>query len=207
MDLSVDPAERSVAPWRQPLVSDIFFDKGLCGRSFGKGLLRFHDSRSGEIGQEFVDHVFQPRGLPAQVFAFDWLARQFAVTDRLRFDGKVDPTRTARTIVVLDPFDMSITPWTDVDKFEHALNVPMAQEFLNQPLFDAWRASVNVDRLTLDRCAGATVPKFYGGIREPANLTNDDVDVYLTFTSQLWDYFRSAPPGSPPPRLSLPEGR
>lgn len=205
MEYSFDPPERFADPWIPVLVGDRFASQQLCGRSFNRGLLRFHDSRSGPIGQELVEKAFRPRhGLQAHVFAYDWLARQFAVTSSLTSDGAVDRAGASRTVVVLDPFDMSITPWVDADQFEKALGVPLAQEQLHPTLFESWRLDAGVDRLTLDHCAGATVPAFYGGKRELSNLRHDDIDVFLTFTLQLWAYWRSRPPGSPPPRLRLP---
>jgi hypothetical protein len=141
------------------------------------------------------------------VFAYDWLARQFAVTNSLSPDGDADPTGASRTVVVLDPFDMSITPWVDIEQFEKALNVPLAQQFLNSSLFDAWLLVTNIDHLALDYCAGANVPAYYGGKRELGNLSPDPIDVYLSFSLQLWDRVQNSPPGSPPPRLSMPEGQ
>lgn len=206
MDYSFDPPERSADPWLPPLLGDVFAAKQLCGRSLNGGLFRFHDSRSGPVGQDLVEQAFRPRGLQADVFAYDWLARQFAVTSSLSQDGQVDPAGASRTVVVLDPFDMSITPWVDVQQFEQALSVPMAQEFLNNSLFQAWLPTVGIDHLALDYCAGASVPAFYGGKRELQNLSLDPIDVYLSFSLQLWTRAQNSAPGSAPPRLSMPEG-
>lgn len=206
MKYSIDPAERSVDSWLLPLVGDRFARQELCGRSLNSGLLRFHDSRSGPIGQQLVQESFRPRGLRADVFAYDWLARQFAVTDSFTPDGRADQTRASRTVVVLDPFDMTTTPWVHVSEFEQALAVPLAQEQLEYSLFKSWLLGVGIERLALDRCAGATVPGFYGGKRDLDNLRHDDIDVFLSFTLQLWAHYRNSPPGSPPPRLKLHEG-
>lgn len=201
MEFSFDPPTRPTAEWRPGLVGGTFSDRGLCGRSMNRGLLRFHDAASAPAAQATVDAMFGARGLDSEVFAFDWLARQFAVVTRLTVEGMPDSTRMLRTVVLLDPFDGSVTPWVDVQSFEQALNVPLAQDFLLPELFGEWMNAVGITKLGFDSCAGASVPGFYGGKREIGNLTLDSVEVYLSFAQQLWEYGQKNGPGSPPPRL------
>ncbi|OHU01573.1 hypothetical protein [Mycobacterium syngnathidarum] len=207
MEFSFDPPERQGAKWRPGLVGGVFADRGMCGRSMNRGLLRFHDTASAPAAQATVDAMFRTRGLDADVFAFDWLARQFAVTSRLTVEGTPDHTQTLRTVVVLDPFDGSITPWVDVQSFEGALSVPFAQDFLLPGLFGEWMNAVSIDQLGFDSCAGASVPGFYGGKREIGNLTLDSVEVYLAFAQQLWEHGQKNGPGSPPPHLATAKGQ
>lgn len=199
MEFSFDPSTRSGAVWRPGLVGGMFADRGLCGRSMNHGLLRFHDAASAPPAQATVDAMFRTRGLDAEVFAFDWLARQFAVASRMTPDGMPDRSQTSRTAVVLDPFDGSVTPWVDVHSFEQALNVPLAQDFLLPDLFHEWMSAAGISKLEFDACAGANVPAFYG---ELGNLTVDSAEVYLSFTQQLWEYGQKNGPGSPPPHLA-----
>ncbi|BBX83731.1 hypothetical protein [Mycolicibacterium aubagnense] len=201
MEYSFDPPVRSSDDWRPNLIGGYFADQGWCGRSLNGGLLRFHDAMSAQIGQELVDAMFRTRGIVTEVFAFDWLARQYAVTSRLTPEGMPDRTESARTVVVLDAFDGSVTPWVDVHRFEQALGTTMAQDFLLPNLFQEWLAKVAIDRLEFDWCAGANVPAFYGGKRELSNLNHDSIEVYLYFTRQLWDYGNEHGPGSPPPHV------
>lgn len=207
MEFAFDPPTREGAVWQPRLVGDMFAVRGMCGRSMNRGLLRFHDAASAPAAQETVNAMFRTRGLDAEVFAFDWLARQFAVASRMTPEGMPDLTQTARTVVVLDPFDGSVTPWVDAHSFEHALNVPLAQDFLLPDLFGEWMNAVSVDHLQFNSCAGSTVPGFYGGKREIGNLTLDDVEVYLSFTQQLWEHGTKNGKGSPPPYLVATEGR
>lgn len=207
MEFAFDPPTRPTAEWRPSLVGGVFADRGLCGRSMNRGLLRFHDAGSARAAQSTVDAMFGTRGLTAEVFAFDWLARQFAVTTQLTVEGTPDSSQTLRTVAVLDPFDGSITPWVDVQSFEGALSVPLAQDFLDPDLFALWMNSAGIDRLDFDSCAGATVPGFYGGKREVSNLTLNSVEVYLSFAQQLWEHGQKNGPGSPPPRLVTTEGQ
>lgn len=201
MEFSFDPPTRPAAEWRPGLVGGVFADRGLCGRSMNRGLLRFHDAASAPAAQATVNAMFGTRGLTAEVFAFDWLARQFAVTTQLTVEGTPDSSQTLRTVVVLDPFDGSITPWVDVQSFEGALSVPLAQDFLQPDLFAQWMRAAGVDYLAFDWCAGAKVPGFYGGKREIGNLSLDSVEVYLSFAQQLWEHGQKSGPGSPPPHL------
>jgi len=207
MEFTFDPPTRHNAEWRPELVDDTFAKLALCGRSMNHGLLRFHDAASAPAAQVTVDAMFRTRGLDAEVFAFDWLARQFAVTSQLTIEGTADRSQTSRTVVVLDPFDGSVTPWVDVRSFEQALSVPLAQDFLLPEMFDRWMAAVGISALQFDACAGASVPGFYGGKREIANLTLDSVEVYLSFAQQLWEYGQKNGPGSPPPHLAAAKGK
>ena len=207
MEFSFDPPTRSAAEWRPGLVGGAFADRGMCGRSMNRGLLRFHDAASAPAAQAAVDATFRTRGLDAEVFAFDWLARQFAVTTRLSVDGAPDTTQTLRTVVVLDPFDGSVTPWVDVQSFEGALSVALAQDFLQPDLFEQWMNAVGISALEFEACAGASVPGFYGGKRDISNLSLDSVEVYLAFAQQLWAHGQKNGPGSPPPHLTMAKGQ
>jgi hypothetical protein len=207
MEFSFDPPARPGAEWRPGLVGGVFADRGLCGRSMNRGLLRFHDAASASAAQAAVDAMFRTRGLDAQVFAFDWLARQFAVTTRLTVEGMPDRSQALRTVVVLDPFDGSVTPWVAVQSFEGALGVPLVQDSLLPGLFGEWMSAVGINQLGFDSCAGASVPGFYGGKRHIFNLTLDSVAVYLSFAQQLWEHGQKNGPGSPPPYLVTAKGQ
>ena len=201
MEYSFDAATRSSGEWRPSLVGGFFADQGWCGRSLNRGLLRFHDDESAPVGQGLVDGMFRTRGLVADVFGFDWLARQYAVTSRLTPEGMPDRSESARTVVVLDAFDGSVTPWVDLALFEQALGTTMVQEFLAPELFESWLTQVGIESLGFDWCAGANVPAFYGGKREISNLNHDLIEVYLHFARQLWDYGNAHGAGSPPPQF------
>jgi hypothetical protein len=191
------------ARWDPPSVGSSFADSGLCGASANAGILRFHDDASGPVGQSFINSTFATDGLLAEVFAYDWLARQFAVSSNLSPEGNWSSAQ--RTVVVLSPFDMSVTPWIDVDRFLEALEFDMAIEFLEPDLFEGWLRKEALGALPLDRCAGATVPGFYKGSLALSNLVNNDLDVYLTFIAELWNKTKNSPAGSPPPKLRYPE--
>lgn len=186
--------------WEPPNVGAFFADKGLCGVSANRGLLRFHDAGSGPIAQSFLDATFGPAG----TFAFDWMARQFAVT--MQPVGGSDSAGTP-LVVVIDPSDMTVTPWVPVTEFEQALALPLAQEFLQEDLFTEWLRVNTLPRLGFDRCAGATVPAFYGGTTALSNLDHNDIDVYLAFVQQLWSRAQHQSAGTPAPHIPSNRGR
>lgn len=197
-------ARLSSGLWQPRLVGSFFADRGLCGVSGNDGLLRFHDNQSGPIAQEFVDTAFASRGVNADVFAFDWRARQFAISDSFDVDGNYIGSGGTGMIVSLDPFDMVTEPWgLTIDKFEQALTMPLVQDSLAPDLFGAWREAQGIGPLSLDDCAGVDVPGFYGAKLEVSNLRLNPVIVYLGFTAQLWAHAQTQKPGDPAPRLNL----
>ncbi|MGV9713112.1 hypothetical protein ACWDTI_20875 [Gordonia sp. NPDC003424] len=196
MEWTFERLSRSV--WQPGLVGSFLADRGLCGVSGNSGLLRFHDAQSGPIAQQFVDSAFGGRGVRADVFAFDWRARQFAISTCFDLEGNYTGGGQPRTIVTLDPFDMVTEPWgLTIDKFESALTLDAVQSQLNPDLFSQWRADQDVAPLGLTMCAGATVPGFYGGKLEVDNLELNNTDVFLTFIAQLWARANEQQPASP----------
>ena len=194
----------SNAPWQPPLVGSFFADRGLCGVSGNLGLLRFHDTESGPIAQQFVDSAFGGRGVRADVFAFDWRARQFAVSSCFDLEGNYTGGGQPPTIVALDPFDMVTEPWgLTVDQFEAALSLNAVEEQLKPALFEKWRSAQEVKPLTLTMCAGATVPGFYGGQIDVGNLELNTVAVYLAFIGELWARAKDEDSGTPATELNL----
>ncbi|MEO9327033.1 hypothetical protein [Gordonia aurantiaca] len=174
----------STGRWAPPLSAGFFADRGLCGVSGNDGLLRFHDDVSGPAAQEFVDVTFGVRGVRAEVFAFDWRARQFALTTAFAADGAA---AGGPTIVTLDPFDMIAEPWgLPADAFEHAVGLEVVEKQLRPDLFEAWRRAQDVPPLSLASCAGVSMPGFFGGHLDVENLELNLTEVYLSFVAQLW---------------------
>lgn len=191
------------AKWAPQLVGSLFADAGFCGASADSGILRFYDAISGPMGQQFLDDTFVQDGVKAKVFAYDWLARQFAVSSNISETGQ--RSAQEQTVVVFSPFDMSITPLVQVDQFMNALGLDMMADFLNVDLFTSWKRKHGISSLDLDRCAGTTVPSYCQGSLQLTNLTYDDLDVYLTFSSQLWNQVKDLPDGSRLPTLRITE--
>lgn len=190
--------------WQPGLVGSYFADRGLTGVSGNSGLLRFHDDQSGPTAQRFIDSAFGVNGVRADVFAFDWRARQFAVSTCFDAEGNYTGGGRPGTIVTLDPFDMVTEPWgLTIDKFETALSLSTVQEQLHPELFGTWRRYRGIDSLPLAACAGVDVPGFYGGHLAIDNLAFNNTDVYLTFIDQLWSRAAAQQAGAPPPELNL----
>ena len=207
MEFSFDPQTRLGAEWCPGLVGDVFADRRLCGRSVNHGLLRFHDAASAPPAQDAVDGMFRTRGLGRRCVRVRLAGSAicgYKPADcgrSTRPDGHVADGGGPRPLRRLDH------AWVDVESFERALSVPLAQDFLQPDLFARWMDSAGITQLDFDSCAGATVPGFYGGKREISNLTHDSVEVYLSFTRQLWEHGQRSGPGSPPPHLATVEGQ
>jgi hypothetical protein len=167
------------------------------------GVIRWHDAESGLIAQRFVDETFAQVGVAADVFAFDWRARQFAVTRHMDEDGAITRDPQEPVVVALDPFDMTATAWVPLPLFERVLGTDLAESALDPGLFDRWRRANGLTDLPLTTCAGTTVPAFYGATLTVENMTVDTLEVYLSFTAQLWAHAREEPPGGPAPILRV----
>ncbi|MGC5257804.1 hypothetical protein ACPXCG_15750 [Gordonia sp. DT218] len=195
----------STGLWQPELVGSYFADKGLCGVSGNAGLLRFHDAQSGPIAQQFVDHTFGSLGVHAEVFAFDWRAKQFALSTSFDTDGsRVGHGEAAAMIVALDPFDIVTEPWgLTIGAFESVISLEVVQQQLKPELFEEWRRVQQIEPLSLTNCAGSIVPGFYGGELAASNLELNNNEVYFAFVQQLWDRASRQQPGAPAPSLDL----
>lgn len=190
--------------WQPPTIGRSYFSANdLSGRSTAQGLFRFHDRASGEIAQEFVDGIWPELGIRAEVFAFDWRCRQFAVTNDLDPNYERTAGNGPTSVVILDPFDMGDYPLGLLSTFDQVLDNDAFPEILGQPLFEEWRQANEVESLELERCAGPTVPGFYGGSLGTDNLSYDFTEIYYSFVSQLWHATKNQPPGAPAPTLRL----
>jgi hypothetical protein len=189
--LSIDPDLTGTgAPWTPPLVGSQYAQIGACGRSFGRGLFRFHDGTSGPVAQDLVHEAFPDLAGHADVLAFDWLGRQFAVTDAAGATGG-EPEA-----VILDPAAMSREGIVASDQFLRAFQSPVMLEALHADLFERWRASVGCTGLDFDRCVGLKVPLFLSGTLTLDNLEESDLSVYWSICTQLWQQAKDLPAGT-----------
>jgi hypothetical protein len=190
--LSVDPDLTGTgSPWAPPRVGSEYVRIKACGRSFGRGLFRFHDGVSGPLAQQLVHDAYPELAGLADVFAFDWLGRQFAVADAtLSSEGGAE-------VVILDPADMSREPIIEPANFLRAFQSPVMLEALERDLFERWRAHSGSAGLDFDRCVGLTQPLFLGGDLALDNLAESDIQVYWSIATQLWVQTKDLPPGTP----------
>jgi len=189
--LSIDPDLTGTGePWSPPRVGSEYVRIGACGRSFGRGLLRFHDAASGPVAQDLVHEAFPHLAGHVDVLAFDWLGRQFAVTDATA------STVGEPEVVVLDPASMSGEGMVAPDQFLRALQSPVMLEVLHADLFERWRAATGYTGLDFDRCVGLKVPLFLSGTLTLDNLQESDLSVYWSISTQLWKQTRDLPEGT-----------
>lgn len=178
MGLAIDPDITGTGEsWTPPLVGDDYARIQACGKSFARGIFKFHDSVSGPKATEFLNDAFD-FGDKVEPFAFDWLGRQYCVIDASM--GKSGEPEVA----LIDPFDMSLEPLVQKGEFLGFLSSPVMLELVEQPLFEQWLTSAKINSVVFDQCAGAIKPAFLGGERTIDNLKLSDVEVYWAVMTQ-----------------------
>lgn len=182
MGLSIDPDIAGAGGnWIAPPIGDAFAAIGACGKSFGRGIFKFHDTESGHASTAAVSAVFPHLAGAVGAFAVDWLGVQYCVIAATH-----TPSGHAE-VVALDPFDLSTTPIVEHGEFLGFLSSPMMLEQVQATLFDAWLAASGNDHVGWDRCAGVLQPAFLGGERTVATLEEQDLAVYWEITRQTAD--------------------
>lgn len=198
MGLSIDQDIAGTGgEWTPPLVQDAFSRIGACGKSFGRGIFKFHDSVSGPAAADLLPEAFPRLAGGCDPFAFDWLGRQYAV---------IAPTMTpsgAAEVVVLDAFDMTVTPVVQHGEFLGFLSSPLMLELVDAQLFAEWLAASGRSEVGFDRCASAIHPGFLGGVREVQNLEDADIEVYWSVMIRAFKAAGALQPGERLARFEL----
>ncbi|MGW4645673.1 T6SS immunity protein Tdi1 domain-containing protein [Kitasatospora sp. NPDC004289] len=145
------------------------------GLSFGNGIVRIHSEESARRSHASVLEMFPQFRGRFEVFAEDWLGRQFAVR-----------TDVEDQLVLFEPgsgeayeIDAGVVSFVDVDLVEDP------ETFLAVGLFREWRAANPEVRLLPGQCVGFKVPFFLGGGESVENLEVIDADVYWSLHAQL----------------------
>lgn len=162
----------SADPWTPPPLGDSFSRIGACGKSFGRGIFKFHDEPAGSTGTAAIREAFPGQGDAAVAFAVDWLGVQYAVVAGTHTSTGMDE------VVAFDPFDMSIVPIVQHGEFLGFLSSPLMLEQVRVDLFADWQTASGSTSVGWNRCASAVQPAFLGGRREISNLEESDVAVY-----------------------------
>jgi hypothetical protein len=198
MGLTVDSdLSGSGRPWAPPLVGSEFARIGACGRSFGRGVFRFHDAESGPIAKGFISAAFPDLMAHVDPLAFDWLGRQFVVSDETSSEvGEPE-------VMLLNVASMTREGMVAPGEFMQALQTPLMLEVLHTDLFDQWRSETGSAGLDFDRCAGLKVPAFLSGTTTLDNLEESDIEVYWSLCSQLWKKVKGLPEGSRVQRVGI----
>lgn len=177
MGLSIDPDIVGTAGnWTPPPIGDAFARAGACGKSFGRGVFKFHDMESGHASTVTVSAVFPQLAGATAAFAVDWLGVQYCVVAATHTQSGQDE------VVALDPFDLSVIPLVQHGEFLGFLSSPVMVEQVQASLFAEWLAASGNDHVGWGRCAGVLQPAFLGGERTVATLEEQDLEVYWEIT-------------------------
>lgn len=156
------------------------FAREFAGASFGSGLYRVHDDRSGPLALALIADAFPEFARRVCPFGYDWLGRQFAV-DSARIAGGQPQ------VLLLEPgtaealeIPVSFSAFHDDELIEHA-DAALAHDF-----FEDWTAShATALPLRRDQCVGYRIPLFFGGRDTVENLEVGDLEVYWSIFGQL----------------------
>lgn len=152
----------------------------FAGASFGGGLYRIHDDRTGPESLRLITAAFPELAQRVCPFGYDWLGRQFAVDS-----GRVEAGQSQ--VLLLEPgtgealeIPASFLSFHDAELVDHA-DAALATEF-----FRSWSASAPAALpLRRDQCVGYQIPLFVGGKDTVDNLEVSDLVVYWTTLGQV----------------------
>ncbi|MFB2597471.1 T6SS immunity protein Tdi1 domain-containing protein [Herbiconiux sp. P17] len=190
LDADVDHGGPAYAPRH---FTDEFAKAGYSGRSFNKGLLRFHDAHS---GPEFLEHIrvaFPSIADPhASAIAFDWMGRQIVCARTKKRFGWTD----AR-LLLADVDFAQLDELGDPDSLSRVLSNGQYRHALAEPQFESWREATGTAALAFDECVEYTIPPFIGGAQTQENMAVMNTSVHWGIVSQLVAKTRGLAPGTP----------
>ena len=149
------------------------------GCTFENGLYRVHTEASAEAATDMVGVAFPEFRGRVTCFGFDWLGRQFALTQNSAQLGNVEvhmfEPGTGQALEIPVPFT----------RFHDGELVEYTEEALALGFFTDWMSTSGKTVIEFDQCLGYRVPLFLGGRDDVSNLEMSDIDVYWTIMGQL----------------------
>ena len=170
-----------------PITLDLLIS--LQGKSFNKGLYRFHNFEDVPKLTEEARNMFQDFSKRIICFASDWLGRQFALDSKRIAKGE-------KLILMLEPGTGQVLeiPVNFVNFHEDELinytNEALASDFHDQWLKEGGLIPEN------NECIGYKVPLFLGGDDEISNLERIDMQLYWSLCAQLFKQTINLPNGT-----------
>lgn len=150
------------------------------GRSFGRGIYRFHTAVTAPVMLGKINEYFPEFGGRLRPSSYDWIGRQFCI-DRTRTRG------TEPLVLLVEPGSgEALRVPTMFAEFHESELVNYADDALAADFYANWRESARgADLIDPDRCVGYRVPLFLGGADEVSNLELTDIEVYWELCGQL----------------------
>ncbi|MFC6153156.1 T6SS immunity protein Tdi1 domain-containing protein [Nocardioides yefusunii] len=162
------------------------FAHEFAGCSFRGGVYRFHDARSGPVGQRVAEQMFPEFNGRFTVFAHSWTGRQFAV-DLARV------VEEEPQLLLLDPADgqayevpVSFAGFHD-DELVHNHQAALMSDWHREWLGTGFGSRT----LSPEECVGHRIPLYLGGEDEISNLEITDFELHWSFSAQLRTLFHS----------------
>lgn len=180
--------ESNSSPYAPEAVGPLIVENRLPGCTFNNGLLRFHNEESGAVAQQCLFQCFGESAVELTPFAFDWLGRHYC---RVQIDGQDMAVRTDSAFQeasVITDFDKTVIYFLEVDEAPDLLDIGLMERIFER---------LGVSGLKFTECIGFKIPPFLGGTEEISNFELNNIDVYWTFNTSVYDSVKHLPPGTP----------
>ncbi len=143
------------------------FLKKYSGYTFNRGIYRIHDVNDIPKWTGIVENAFPEYKGSIQVFAYDWLGRQFAIK------------KQTGTILLFEPGTGEVLNIpADFVEFHDVEIAEYSEDSLASGFFDEWINSEAGCDIPHNKCVGYKVPLFLNGEDNLDNLELSDMEVY-----------------------------
>lgn len=158
------------------------------GTVFDKGFFRIYTVTQGEVIGKLIDGVFPKYEGRVEVFAGDWMGRQW-VTDTVDRTERGEPA-----ICLVHPQDGVLeVPGGLTELFDQIAD--LSEELFMPAVYSQWKAEGH-EPLKWNECLSLKVPEIFGGRYVAENLEVCDLDVDWSVTSQISDQLADVPEGT-----------
>lgn len=156
------------------------------GATFDEGLFRIHNIGSFYYWTRLVFEYFKKYKGKSYVFGFDWMGRQFALTEKTN----------SSVILMLDPATAEVFELeASMEEFFNIDLVEGKEDLLEEKKFLTFK-NKTIDSLRFNHCIGFVKPLFLGGKDEVANLEDSDMELYWELNYQIYRKSKKLPPGT-----------
>lgn len=174
--------------WATEIIGTTLADKGWCGASLNRGLLRVHNAETGAEATLQLHEAFGEGSTDVVVFATDWQGIHYAagVLD----DGAVvvvaGDIASARLEVIAPLEEFLVFVTTD----------RKAEEFFERDAFKRFCTKNRLLGLQFDECVSYKTPPMLGGENIPENRELTDMEVHWGLFGQIFHQVKDKQDGT-----------
>ncbi|HEY9046408.1 MAG TPA: hypothetical protein VIN08_10955 [Ohtaekwangia sp.] len=157
------------------------------GYSFRNGLYKTHNPGASIFWASIIATYFSRYNGKIIPFAFDWLGRQYAISNDSR----------ENRIIMFDPATMEdFALEQNLYSFHNSELVEDQESILSEQYFHEIMQALGINNLDYSACIGHKVPLFLNGTDTVDNFEVTNVEVYWSFQGQLYLQIKDLPPGT-----------